>query len=203
MLRKIQKEIWCWLWGHHKSFFCCQNLHTYFYCEELVVKALGHVSKSSSCVPKSNANGFTCHPFIGGQNHRVIGDACFGFLCYNLFWLMDVRVWTWHICSCHYFHKLIVGTLSCDSGTFWSHWYDWICNGNVRIAYVKDEVGNMSTFAQTLILMVRYVFLALKIPWQTSHYQQNMTICKLAIILMFVLVFSRLVWRPHNGDRIW
>lgn len=118
MLRKIQKEICCWLWGHHKSFFCCQNLHTYFYCEELVVKALGHVSKSSSCVPKSNANGFTCHPFIGGQNHRVIGDASFGFLCYNFFWLMDVRIWTWHICSCHYFHKLIVGTLPCDSGTF-------------------------------------------------------------------------------------
>jgi hypothetical protein len=56
-----------------------------FYCEELMVKALGHVSKSSSCVPKSDANGSTCHPFIGGQNHGIIGDAIFGFLCYNFF----------------------------------------------------------------------------------------------------------------------
>ncbi len=145
--------------------------------------------KSSSCVPKSDANGFKCHPFIGGQNHGIIGDASFGFMCYNFFWFMDVHIWTWHICSCDQFHKLIMGTLSCDSETFWNHWYDWICNGSLGVAYVKDEVGNMSTLAQTLILVVRYALLALRVLWQTSHFQQNMPICKLAIIPMFVLVF--------------
>jgi hypothetical protein len=71
------------------------------------------------------------------------------------------------------FSKLIVGTLSCDSGAFWNHWYDWICNGNVGVAYVKDEVGDMSTLAQTLILVVRYALLAFRVPWQTSHFQQT------------------------------
>ncbi len=49
-----------------------------------MVKAFGHVCQNPQ-VPKSDANGSTCHPFIGGQNHGIIGDASFGFLCYNFF----------------------------------------------------------------------------------------------------------------------
>jgi len=45
---------------------CCQSLHAYFYCRKLVVEVLQHVSKSLSCVSELQANGSTCHPFIGG-----------------------------------------------------------------------------------------------------------------------------------------
>jgi hypothetical protein len=45
---------------------CCQSLHAYFCCRKLVVKMLGHALKSPSCVSKPQANGSTCHPFIGG-----------------------------------------------------------------------------------------------------------------------------------------
>jgi hypothetical protein len=45
---------------------CCQSLHAYFCCRKLVVEALGHMSKSPSCVSKLQSNGSTCHPFIVG-----------------------------------------------------------------------------------------------------------------------------------------
>jgi hypothetical protein len=35
-------------------------------CRKLVVEALGHASKSLNFVCKLQANGSTCHPFIGG-----------------------------------------------------------------------------------------------------------------------------------------
>jgi len=45
-----------------------------------VAKAFDHVPKFPSCVFKLEANGSTCHPFIGGQNHESICDVGFGIL---------------------------------------------------------------------------------------------------------------------------
>jgi hypothetical protein len=62
---------------------CFQSLPTYFYCGKSMVEALGHASKSPSCVSKLKANGSTCYPFIGGQYHVTISNVNFGFMYYN------------------------------------------------------------------------------------------------------------------------
>jgi hypothetical protein len=70
-----------------KDFFiiCFQRLYAYFYCKMSMDKPFDHAPKFPSCVSKLKANGSTCHPFIGGQNHVSICDVGFGILCYNFF----------------------------------------------------------------------------------------------------------------------
>jgi hypothetical protein len=40
--------------------------YVYLCCKNLVAKAFGHVLESMNCAFKPQANGSTCHPFIGG-----------------------------------------------------------------------------------------------------------------------------------------
>jgi hypothetical protein len=54
------KNLWrtyCYLLPELTCLFLLQNS---------MVKALDHVLESLSCVSKLQANGLTCHPFIGG-----------------------------------------------------------------------------------------------------------------------------------------
>jgi hypothetical protein len=50
--------------------FFFQRIYAYFYCRKSMAKAFDHAPKFPSCVSKLEANGSTCHPFIGGQKHR-------------------------------------------------------------------------------------------------------------------------------------
>ncbi len=114
--RKIEVEIYCWLWGHYIPLWqyyslyeggfgakeihgrlvhvCCQRLCAYFCCWESVVEAHGLVSKTPNCVSKLETNNSTCHSWIGCQNHKKNCDASFKILYHNknFFWFVDVHI---------------------------------------------------------------------------------------------------------------
>jgi len=49
----------------------------------------------------------------------------FGFLCYNnvnFLSFVNIKIWTWHIHSCHRFHQFIMDTLPCNNGKLWNYW---------------------------------------------------------------------------------
>lgn len=86
MLRKVQVENMCWVWGHHRSFWeyqslkwkgcktkethgglaivCRQKLHVYLYYGKSIVEVLDHALKSPSYVSKAKANGSTSIPSL-------------------------------------------------------------------------------------------------------------------------------------------
>ncbi len=70
------------------------------------------------------------------------------------------------------------------------------------IPYVKDEGGNLLTLARILPSIVNYTFMAFLVFLPRFMFwpcfQQNIDVNMLTMILMFVSVFVRVVWRPHN-----
>jgi len=140
---KNPKKICCWLWGYYRSFWqerWCTIIERICYllpkptCPfgKLVAKVFGHASKSLSCFSKLKVNGSIYHPFIGFQNHGTIFDFSFSFFFSNVttfdLWMFKSRNDTFALWLTY---KLIMGTSPCDSKTFWSHWYNWSCNGDV------------------------------------------------------------------------
>jgi hypothetical protein len=153
--KKRQAKIWYWFWGHHKTFWKCLSLQKNDvqqkkFMEDLLIfvaKGCMHIfvveSQWLKCLVMSQnlwimflnkkTNGSTCHRFIGGQDHGPLCDANFGFLHYNNYFLkiyecpiLDIiHSLLWLVLSIH-----SNGTLPCDSGTIWSHSYNWSYNDN-------------------------------------------------------------------------